>query len=89
MSFFINRQIERQGLKEYCYTLPKIFLQVSTIHSFMKKITRLKVSFKLEFEAPKFVIVKAYKRIQNGKVVKVRSYYRCVEGRTVVTARVF
>ncbi len=47
------------------------------------------VSFKLVFEAPKFVKVKAYKRIQNGKVVKVRSYYRRVEGRTVVTARVF
>ena len=44
----------------------------------MKKITRLKVSFKLEFEAPKLVRVKAHKRILNGKIVKVRSYYRRV-----------
>ena len=49
----------------------------------------MKVSLDLEFEAPKLVRVKAHKRIQHGKVVKVRSYYRRVEGRRLVTERVF
>ena len=43
----------------------------------------------LEFRAPKLIIVKAYTRTINGKVVKVRTHYRRVWGRTVVTARVF
>ena len=55
----------------------------------MTKIVPTKVSFKLEFDAPKLVKVRAHKRIQNGKVVKVRSYYRRVEGCTIVSARVF
>ena len=41
----------------------------------------LKVSVDLEFDAPKFVKVKAHQRVQNGKVVKVRPYYRRVWGR--------
>ncbi len=36
----------------------------------------LTVSLDCEFEAPELVKVNAYKRILNGKVVKVRSYYR-------------
>lgn len=36
------------------------------------------------FEAPKLVRVKAYERIRNGKVEKVRSHYRNVEGRLVI-----
>lgn len=39
------------------------------------------VSLDLEFEATKLIKVKAHKRILNGKVVKVRSFYRRVEGR--------
>lgn len=55
----------------------------------MKKIKRLKVSLDLEFEAAELVKVKAHKRIRNGKVVKVRSYYRRVEGRKVVSGQIF
>jgi len=47
----------------------------------MTKIFHLKVSLCLEYEAPKLVKVKAHKRLLNGKVVKVRSYYRRVWGR--------
>ena len=46
-----------------------------------KKVIRMCVSLYLEFEAPKLVKVKAYKRIRNDKVEKVRSYYRRVWGR--------
>ena len=49
----------------------------------------MKVSLDLEFEAPKLVRVKAHKRIQHGKEVKVRTYYRRVEGRGLATKRVF
>jgi hypothetical protein len=55
----------------------------------MTKNIHIKVSLDLEFEAPKLVRVKAHRRIQNGKVVKVRSHYRRVEGRRVVAERVF
>ena len=41
-----------------------------------EKIIRLRVSLSLEFKAPKLVKVKAYQRIRNGKVEKVRSHYR-------------
>ena len=44
----------------------------------MKKIIHWKVSLDLEFEAPIFVKVKAHTRIQNGKVVKVRTHYRAL-----------
>ncbi len=46
-----------------------------------EKLLRLSVSLHFEFKAPKLVKVKAYKRTRNGKVEKVRSYYRHVEGR--------
>ena len=42
---------------------------------------RLKVSLDYEFEAPELVKVKTHKRILNGKIVKVRSYYRRVRRR--------
>ena len=38
-----------------------------------QKFNWLKVSLYLEFKAPKLVRVKAYKRVRNGKVEKVRS----------------
>jgi len=50
----------------------------------MTKYFHIKVSMDLEFEAPKLVKVKAHKRLMNGKVVKVCSYYRRVEGRGVI-----
>lgn len=46
-----------------------------------EKIIRLRVSLSLEFKAPELVKVKAYQRIRNGKVEKVRSHYRIVVGR--------
>ena len=46
-----------------------------------KSLFRLMWRLYLEFKAPRFVKVKSYFRLQNGKVVKVRSHYRCVEGR--------
>ena len=46
-----------------------------------EKVIRLSVSLCLEYEAPKFVIVKAHTRRINDKVVKVRSHYRRVVGR--------
>lgn len=49
-----------------------------------KKEFLLSVSLCLGFKAPKLVKVKAYKRVRNGKVEKVRSHYRNVEGRLVV-----
>ena len=49
-----------------------------------KKVFLLSVSLCLGFKAPKLVKVKAYKRVRNGKVEKVRSHYRNVEGRLVV-----
>ena len=47
----------------------------------MEKAVRACLKLYLEFEAPVFIKVKAYKRLQYGKVVKVRSYYRRVVGR--------
>lgn len=43
---------------------------------------RLKVTLKLHIEVctQKVVKVKAYKRITNGKIVKVCSHYRTIEG---------
>ena len=46
-----------------------------------RKEFRFRVSLYLGFKAPKLVRVKAYQRIRNGKVEKVRSHYRRVEGR--------
>lgn len=87
MPFSSQRKLKKEP-KGYCRTLPKIFLQTSN-HHLMNKIKRLKVSLDLEFEAPKLVKVKAHKRIRNGKVVKVRSYYRRVEGREVISGHIF
>ena len=49
-----------------------------------RKVFRISVSLYLGFKAPKLVKVKAYKRVRNGKVEKVHSHYRNVEGRMVV-----
>ena len=76
MSFFYPRDIYK-GPKEYCCTLPKNLFTSFNYH-LMRKIFHLEVSLYSEYEAPKLVKVKAYKRIQNGKVVKVRPYYRRV-----------
>ena len=43
----------------------------------MKKRTfRVIVSLYVEYDALKYIKVKAHKRTCNGKVIKVRSYYR-------------
>ena len=49
-----------------------------------EKVLFVSVTLHLGFKAPKLVKVKAYQRIRNGKVEKVRSHYRNVEGRLVV-----
>ena len=79
MPFLIER--EPQG---YFLHLPKIFYGLKIYEMKIEKIIRLRVSLSFEFKAPKLVKVKAYKRIRNGKVEKVRSHYRNVEGRLVV-----
>ncbi len=45
-----------------------------------EKDFRLRVGVLIEYAAPMFVKVKAYKRIRNGKLERVRSYYRRVCG---------
>ena len=76
MPFLIER--EPQG---YFLHLPKIFYGLKIYAMQTEKIIRLRVSLSLEFKAPKLVKVKAYQRIRNGKVEKVRSHYRIVVGR--------
>lgn len=51
----------------------------------MNKRIALSVSLRIEQEAHKLIKVRAHKRKCNGKVVRVRAYYRSVEGRKVVT----
>jgi hypothetical protein len=46
-----------------------------------KRFSIVCVSLCVEYMALKITKVKAHKRIRNGKVVKVRSYYRRVWGR--------
>ena len=46
-----------------------------------QKIFRVGLSLYLEFRIPKIVKVKAYARVRNGKIEKVRSHYRHVWGR--------
>lgn len=46
----------------------------------MKTTISLTLRLRLEAENPKFVKVKAHKRIVNGKTVKVRSHYRRIGG---------
>ena len=63
-------------------TPPENLQRTQNLYSMKKqKVTRMSVSLYLEFEAIKLVKVKAHKRIRNGKVEKVRSYYRRVWGR--------
>ena len=45
------------------------------------KVFRICVSLYYRFKAPFFVKVKAYTRVRHGKVEKVQSHYRRVEGR--------
>ena len=53
----------------------------SSNHLSMKRFIRLSLNLCFEFGARQFIKVKAHTRIHNGKVVKVRSYYRRVWGR--------
>ena len=46
-----------------------------------KRFSNVCVSLCIECVALKIIKVKAHKRIRNGKVEKVRSYYRRVWGR--------
>ena len=46
----------------------------------MKTSRLLSLTLRIEVEASKYVKVKAYKRIVNGRVVKVRSHYRRIGG---------
>lgn len=63
-------------------TPPEILLQDSKSYFMQKeKVIRVSVSLCLEYEAPKFVKVKAHTRRIKGKVVKVRTHYRRVVGR--------
>ena len=64
----------------YSCTLPNILIKYQYFLQ-MHKIVRLRVSLDCEFEALELVKVKAHKRILNGKIVKVRSYYRRVRKR--------
>ena len=50
-------------------------------HLSMKRFIRLSLNLCFEFGARKLIKVKAHMRRQNGKAVKVRSYYRRVWGR--------
>ena len=45
------------------------------------------LSLYLEYETPIFVKVKSHTRLYNGKVVRVRSYYRRVVGRRTVVGQ--
>ena len=66
-----------RGPVMYSYTLQNILIKSNNYYQ-MHKIVRLKVSLDYEFEAPRFVKVKAHKRTLGDKTVKVRSYYRRV-----------
>ena len=48
------------------------------------KVFRIGVNLYIVFKVPFFVKVKAYNRIRNGKVEKVRPHYRRVVGRKVM-----
>lgn len=47
----------------------------------MRRIFRIVLSLYQGYEASRIVRVKAYKRLRQGKVEKVRSHYRNVKGR--------
>ena len=44
----------------------------------MKTPFMLSLTLRIEVDTIKFVKVKAHKRLINGKIVKVRSHYRCI-----------
>ena len=44
----------------------------------MKTRLSYTVRLRIEVDTIKFVKVKAHKRLINGKIVKVRSHYRCI-----------
>lgn len=44
----------------------------------MKTKLSFTVRLRIEVDALKLVKVKAHKRLINGKIVKVRSHYRCI-----------
>ena len=46
----------------------------------MREILRIDLSLYSEYETPIYVKVRSHKRHRNGKIVKVRSYYRRVLG---------
>ena len=46
----------------------------------MKETLRISLKFHIEVSTQKVLKVKAYKRVTNGKIVKVRSHYRTIEG---------
>ena len=46
----------------------------------MKETLRISLKLHIEVSTQKVVKVKAYKRITNGRIVKVRSHYRAIEG---------
>ena len=71
----------KKSRQEYIPHLPKTFNGLKIYSMKKQKVIRMSVSLYLEFEAPKLVKVKAFKRIRNGKVEIVRSHYRCVWGR--------
>ena len=72
---------EKQKQKGIDLLVSKIFYGLKIYEMKTEKIIRLRVSLSLEFKAPELVKVKAYQRIRNGKVEKVRSHYRIVVGR--------
>ena len=75
-------EIEPQG---YFHTSRKPFTRLKIFIMKQKGVFRIGLSLCLGFEAPKLVKVKAYKRVRNGKVEIVRSHYRNVEGRLVIS----
>lgn len=78
---FFSIEIEPQG---YFHTSRKPFTRLKIFIMKQKGVFRIGLSLYFGFEAPKLVRVKAYERIRNGKVEKVRSHYRNVEGRLVI-----
>ena len=81
LKYLFSIEIEPQG---YFHTSRKPFTRLKIFIMKQKGVFRVGLSLYFGFEAPKLVRVKAYERIRNGKVEKVRSHYRNVEGRLVI-----
>ena len=64
---------------------PKTFNRTLNLKYLIVRRFLMKVRLYYEYKAPKLVKVKAYKRVRNGKVEIVRSHYRNVEGRLVIS----